>query len=129
MGLSDMLLVCGCKNLIRAGCGFKKLRVMDSVKNVTVLFPIELEEFWKEMRRIVGEAIASERARTAAGDAGSSKLLKAKEVCELFQVSKPTLYEWMHKGQLRSVKIESRRFFLQSDIEELIERGRGGSEI
>ena len=57
------------------------------------------------------------------------KLLKAKEVCELFQVSKPTIYEWLKQGKLKSIKIESRRYFLWQDIEELIQRSGSSTGI
>lgn len=42
---------------------------------------------------------------------GQRSLLKASEVCAMFKISKPTLYNWMNHGKLPSIKIESRRFF------------------
>ena len=47
-------------------------------------------------------------------------LLKATDVCEIFQVSKPTLYEWLKQNRLKSFKIKSRRYFSRTDIEAII---------
>ena len=49
-------------------------------------------------------------------------LLKATEVCQIFQVSKPTLYEWMKQDKLKSFKIKSRRYFSRADIEAVIKQ-------
>lgn len=50
--------------------------------------------------------------------------MKTSEVCALFKISKPTLYEWVNQGRLPSVKIESRRYFKKEDIDSLVERSR-----
>lgn len=86
-----------------------------------ILIAMDVDAFWNKLRSIV-EDVLNERdsKRNQSCDQSTPHLLKAKEVCELFQISKPTIYDWMRKGQLRSVKIESRRFFLKNDIEELI---------
>lgn len=90
-----------------------------------IFFSVSIEEFWGQMKSLIEEVLAEKRIIAGFHEERTSpKLLKAKEVCELFQVSKPTLYDWMRKGQLRSVKIESRRFFLHSDIEELISKSK-----
>lgn len=99
---------------------------MDNYKNAPVLFPVEPEEFWRKMKKTIEDVLVEKNIipRSVENLAEAPKLLKAKEVCELFQVSKPTIYDWMRKGQLHSIKIESRRFFLISDIEELIAKSR-----
>lgn len=87
-----------------------------------VLIPMDAEMFWNKMRNLMEQVlIEREKASTVISDS-SPQLLKVKEVCDLFQVSKPTIYDWIRKGQLKSVKIESRRFFLANDIQELITR-------
>ncbi len=88
-----------------------------------ILIPVELDVFWYQLKTLV-EQVLGERDRQlkANNDDDEPKLLKTKEVCNLFQVSKPTIYEWMRNGQLRSFKIASRRFFLASDIAEMIDR-------
>lgn len=47
-------------------------------------------------------------------------LLKLSDVCAVFQVSKPTLYDWLRQNKLKSFKIKSRRYFLRADIEAMI---------
>jgi len=86
-----------------------------------VLIPMEAEVFWDKMRSLIEEVI-NERDIKSASSNDTPQLLKVKEVCELFQISKPTIYEWIRKGQLRSIKIESRRFFLVDDIQHLIRK-------
>lgn len=34
------------------------------------------------------------------------------EVCVIFQVSKPTIYDWIKNGKLKPYKIRSRVYFL-----------------
>jgi excisionase family DNA binding protein len=90
---------------------------------VPMLFPMEPEKFWQQLRMVIEEVV--EQKNTApirqAENPAKKTLLKAKEVCELFRVSKPTLYEWMRQGRLTSVKISSRRYFLSQDVEQLIQ--------
>lgn len=89
-----------------------------------ILVSINIDEFWGQMRNLIEDILVNKGIISSEKTASTPQLLKAKEVCELFQVSKPTIYDWMRKGQLRSVKIESRRFFLYSDIEELINKNK-----
>jgi predicted DNA-binding transcriptional regulator AlpA len=49
-------------------------------------------------------------------------LYKPTEVCKIFQVSKPTLYQWLKQKKLKSFKAKSRRYFLRTGIENLISR-------
>jgi predicted DNA-binding transcriptional regulator AlpA len=48
------------------------------------------------------------------------KALKATDVCKIFQVSRPTLYEWMKQKKLKSFEIKSSRYFYRADIEVMI---------
>lgn len=91
-----------------------------------ILIPVNTEEFWRQMKNVIEDVLMEKKIIAPSYENSNStpKLLKTKEVCEMFQVSKPTIYDWMRKGQLHSVKIESRRFFLASDIEELISKSR-----
>lgn len=95
---------------------------------VTMLFPYEPTEFWQQMKKMMEEVMEQKNTSTtpsqSANQSSPKQLLKAKEVCELFQVSKPTVYDWMNQGKLKSIKIRSRRFFLWQDIEELIKEGK-----
>lgn len=95
---------------------------------VQMLFPMEPKEFWQKLKAIV-EQVVIEHSNTvplinALDKKAQRPLLKASEVCALFKISKPTLYEWMNQGKLPSIKIESRRFFHYEDVEKLIEDSR-----
>ncbi|MDN3654162.1 helix-turn-helix domain-containing protein [Ferruginibacter paludis] len=47
-------------------------------------------------------------------------LFKIQEICSLFKVTKPTIYDWIKHGKLKKVKIRSRVYFLGRDIRELM---------
>ena len=90
-----------------------------------MLFPMSSVEFWKQMKSIMEEVVeqklnASIRKELPPSHLPEKALLKATEVCAIFQVSKPTLYEWMKQDKLKSFKIKSRRYFTRADIEAVI---------
>ncbi len=77
---------------------------------VPMLFPMEPKEFWQQLRKMIEEVVEQKNTSPAnrpAENQTKKTLLKATEICELFQVSKPTVYEWMKQGKLQSVKIQS----------------------
>ena len=93
------------------------------MENVQMLLPIDPAKFWSQLKIIVEEAI--EQKKTASTSSfgqkySSQPLLKVSEVCQIFKVSKPTIYDWLKQGKLKSIKIESRRYFRWQDIDELI---------
>ena len=89
-----------------------------------MLFPMDANVFWKELRAIVREEVK--------GIAGGAKvkyetpgltykpLYKMQEVCTIFGVTRPTIYDWVKHGKLRSYKIRSRVYFLWEDVERLV---------
>ena len=89
-----------------------------------MLFPITPSEFWKQIRttieEVVTEKLTQEKLSKTSSLLPEKALLKASDVCEIFQISKPTLYEWLRQKKLKSFKIMSRRYFLRADIEALI---------
>ena len=92
-----------------------------------MLFPIAPGEFWKQIKIIVEEVIA-EKSRKQKIDQRmfqlpEKALMKPSDVCKLFQISKPTLYEWLRQKKLKSFKISSRRYFNRADIDEIIRSG------
>jgi len=93
-----------------------------------ILFPMEPKEFWQKLKVIVEEVVIEHNNKLPllqAMDKNARRpLLKAIEVCAIFKISKPTLYEWMNQGKLPSIKIESRRFFKSEDVEALIENSK-----
>lgn len=95
------------------------------MEQAQVLVSMELDIFWKKMRAVVEEVLQEQdRKAWLTTDGATPQLLKVKDICELFQISKPTVYDWIRRGKLHTVKIESRRFFLVSDVEELIKKHR-----
>lgn len=98
------------------------------MQETPMLFPVTQVEFWKQMKTLVEEVVNARLATPKPENPNpylpEKTLLKVAEVCELFQVSKPTLYEWMKQNRLKSFKVRSRRYFLRTDIEALIQQPR-----
>ena len=99
---------------------------MNNMENniaVPILVPITPEDFWAKMRMIVREEInrkLPDQASMETSGLTEKPLYKIQEVCSLFKVSKPTIYDWIKHGKLRRVKIRSRVYFLGSDIKQLM---------
>ncbi len=91
-----------------------------------MLFPYEPEHFWQSIRQIIREEVSSvEKQKPVAPSfetAGMSykPLYKIAEVCALFHVTKPTIYDWVKHGKLKPYKIRSRVYFLWQDIQQLL---------
>jgi predicted DNA-binding transcriptional regulator AlpA len=89
-----------------------------------MLFPMAPGEFWKQIRttieEVVNEKLNQQGASPPVSHLPEKALLKAAEVCTIFQVSKPTLYDWLKQDKLKSFKIKSRRYFSRADIEAII---------
>jgi excisionase family DNA binding protein len=98
------------------------------MQETPMLFPVTPVEFWKQMRTLLEEVVEDKLTNPAAESPTiylpKKTLLKITEVCALFQVSKPTVYEWLKENRLKSFKIRSRRYFLRSDIEAIIQQPR-----
>ncbi len=93
--------------------------------NTPILFPYEQEEFWIRVRNIVKEevAILKESKKNASSDTPGltyKPLYKITEVCEIFEVTRPTIYEWIKHGKLKPYKVRSRLYFLWNDIQAMI---------
>lgn len=99
------------------------------VKNEQVapmLFPIDPELFWQKLRVLVREEVSQleQQPRSPAYETPGltyKPLFKISEVCQLFQVTKPTIYDWIRHGKLKPYKIRSRVYFLWNDIQELLQ--------
>jgi predicted DNA-binding transcriptional regulator AlpA len=91
-----------------------------------MLFPYDPEQFWRSMRQVIREEVgnvAKERAITSKFETPGltyKPLYKIAEVCSMFQVTKPTIYDWIRHGKLKPFKIQSRVFFLWQDIQQLL---------
>lgn len=94
--------------------------------NTPILFPYEQEEFWIRIRNIVKEEVAFIKENKR--DSGVSDtpgltykpLYKIGEVCTIFEVTRPTIYEWIKHGKLKPYKVRSRLYFLWNDIHAMI---------
>src|SRR5690242_8693282 len=93
-----------------------------------MLFPIEPKEFWQKLKATIAEVLEDQNEKEtilrSKDNSLGTPLMKSSEVCALFKITKPTLYEWLNQGKLPSVKIESRRYFRKQDVDSLIERSR-----
>ena len=102
----------------------------DSVSNGNVvtpmLFPYKLEQFWQSMWQIIQEEVQSvDKQKTTPASfqtpgLTNKPLYKIAEVCALFHVTKPTIYDWVKHGKLKPYKIRSRVYFLHHDIQQLL---------
>jgi excisionase family DNA binding protein len=97
-----------------------------SIPPTPILFPYEPEEFWKSIRLVIREElkqVGSQKPATLTFETPGltyKPLYKITEVCELFHISKPTIYDWVRHGKLKPLKIRSRVYFLWQDIQQLM---------
>jgi len=101
---------------------------MEKNASVPILIPFEPLEFWGQIREIIREEICRNQkelstAATILETPGLTEkpLYKIQEICSLFKVTKPTIYDWIKHGKLKRVKIRSRVYFLGSDIKQLMQ--------
>jgi len=107
---------------------------MENVKNeilrTPMLLPYEPEDFWSQIRKIINEELAKMERKTTVPVAykipgmNYKPLYKIGEVCSIFQVTKPTIYDWIKHGKLKPFKVRSRVYFLWNDIEKLFPESR-----
>jgi len=93
---------------------------------VPMLFPCEPEQFLESIRQIIREEAArNDQQKPAPPDymppgMAYKPLYKIAEVCAMFHVTKPTIYDWIKHGKLKPFKVRSRVFFLWQDIQKLL---------
>jgi excisionase family DNA binding protein len=94
------------------------------MQETPMLFPITPTEFWKQIRTTIDEVVTEKLSQQLQLQTNphlpDKALLKVTDVCKIFQVSRPTVYEWMKQKKLKSFKIKSRRYFSRADIEAII---------
>jgi excisionase family DNA binding protein len=92
-----------------------------------ILFPYEPGEYWQQIRQIIREEVNNlekqKQVPTSYDTPGLTykPLYKIAEVCALFHVTKPTIYDWVKHGKLKPFKIRSRVYFLWQDIQQLLQ--------
>lgn len=94
------------------------------MQELPMLFPIAPSEFLKKLKVMIEEAVEAKmnQAPAISADLSAKTLLNTEEVCQIFRVTKPTVYKWMEQGRIKSFKVKSRRYFARSDIEIIIRR-------
>jgi hypothetical protein len=91
----------------------------------TLLFTCDPEIFWKQVRQIIREETSAYRNTGSLNQEegvplGNQSLYKIKDLCRIFSVSKPTIYEWIRVGKLKPRRIKRRVFFLEKDLKDLL---------
>ncbi len=101
---------------------------MEKNVSVPILIPFEPEEFWTQIRSIIREEVTRNQKEQPlmplimeTPGLTEKPLYKIQEICTLFKVTKPTIYDWIKHGKLKRVKIRSRVYFLGSDIKQLMQ--------
>jgi excisionase family DNA binding protein len=96
-------------------------------KSITpILLPYEPEEFWGRIRDIIKEEVKNvEYGKPEKGTYQTEGLIykplyKITEVCGIFKVSRPTIYDWIKHGKLKPYKVRSRLYFLWNDIQAML---------
>lgn len=97
-----------------------------------MLFPYEPKAFWEQLQQIIRDEVSRlDRAGTPASVSMEipgltyKPLFKMAEVCVIFGVSKPTIYDWIRGGKLKPLNIRSRVYFLWQDIQQLLQPAEG----
>ena len=97
-----------------------------------MMVPMTQSEFWDKMQSIVEKVVEAKLSTATSSNPTlipEKALLKASEVCTIFQISKPTLYEWLKQNRIASFKIQSRRYFSRQDSEAMIRQGNKISNL
>lgn len=91
---------------------------MNRANNNAPLSSLTVEELIEIIRCVVRE----ELNRNAGQVSGLTykPLYKIDELCQVFNVTPPTIYDWIKRGKLKPKKIRSRVFFLWEDIQLLL---------
>ena len=103
-----------------------KDQVSNSSSVTPMFFPFEPEHFWRAIRQIIREELKNAENQKSVSptnqtlDRANKPLCKIAEVCAIFQVTKPTIYDWVKRGKLKPFKIRSRVYFLRQDIQQLL---------
>ena len=83
-----------------------KSEFMGSNSSVPILIPFEPEEFWSQIRLIIREEVdRKQKDKPLEGNLMETPgltekpLFKMQEICTLFKVTKPTIYDWIKHGK------------------------------
>jgi excisionase family DNA binding protein len=100
---------------------------MEKNVSVPILIPFEPEEFWARIRVIIREEVSrNQKEQPALASIMETPgltykpLYKITEVCSIFRVTRPTIYDWIKHGKLKPYKVRSRLYFLWNDIQAML---------
>ena len=79
------------------------------------------ESFFLKVRKIVKEELTNSKGNTQE-IRSSIPYIKADEVMQLLQVSRPTINDWVEKGFFKKYKVNSRTFFNRDEIIEFLSK-------
>jgi predicted DNA-binding transcriptional regulator AlpA len=91
-----------------------------------ILFPYDPTIYWEAIRNIIREElnvsmkVSPKISQFETPGLTYKPLYKIAEVCQIFHITKPTIYDWVKHGKLKPFKIRSRVYFLWQDIEKLM---------
>lgn len=71
---------------------------------------VELKQLKQFIKETISECLAQHRHETL------EEYIKIEEVCELLQVTRPTVHLWKKEGKLPFYKIGNRLFFKKSEV-------------
>jgi len=92
-----------------------------------MLFPYHPEQYWQSIRQIIREEVNNAEKQKPVLPSHETPgltykpLYKIAEVCTMFHITKPTIYDWVKHGKLKPLKIRSRVYFLWQDIQQLLQ--------
>src|SRR6478672_10788394 len=95
-----------------------KENVISGNEVTPMLFPYEPEQFWQAIRQIVREEVQSiDKTKSTVASFETpgmtyKPLYKIAEVCALFHITKPTIYDWVKHGKLKPYKIRLYHFLV-----------------
>ena len=102
---------------------------MEDTYVTPMLFPYEPDKFWQMMHQVIREevlkATANHQPKSNSYDTQGltyKPLYKMNELCSLFKITKPTVYDWIKHGKLKPHKIRSRVYFLWNDVQGLLQQ-------
>lgn len=89
---------------------------MNTIQKITLeLSKQQSEEFFLLFRKISAqlESMNNSQAQVSNED---EELLNIKQVCEIFKVSRSTIYGWRLEGYIKAYSIASRIYFKKSEV-------------
>ena len=81
-----------------------------------IVTTLSVQEFQEAIRPILRQEISAVLKQIYDGD----EILGQKEVCEILKISAQSVIAWGKKGTLKPIKIESKVYYLKSDIDQLL---------